>query len=199
MWDIQHITLDTANSHCPTSRSHFIRDGVVVKKPSLPLMDKTTYSRFVTEIQAPWIVAGYYGEQGEQIDEIHSVDLDADSMTSLVQLYDELSRGLELPNYFGRNYNALAECIVDLDWLPPANGYLLRIHNPESLLKEEANHSIVGFLEILNTASKERAVPVNDGEEWDRPGKPFHTILVSDDCGILLLKLRSLGLNIPYL
>jgi hypothetical protein len=33
------------------------------------------------------------------------------------ELYDVLSEALHLPNYFGRNWNALDEVLGDLSWL----------------------------------------------------------------------------------
>lgn len=33
------------------------------------------------------------------------------------QLFDVLSRELELPSYFGRNWDALSDCLRDLSWI----------------------------------------------------------------------------------
>ncbi len=34
-------------------------------------------------------------------------------------LFDALADGLRLPDYFGRNWDALHDCLGDLEWLPP--------------------------------------------------------------------------------
>ncbi|MGA4847664.1 barstar family protein [Streptomyces sp. G5(2025)] len=38
---------------------------------------------------------------------------------------ERCARGLGLPNWFGRNWDALADCLGDLSWAPPARGRLL--------------------------------------------------------------------------
>ncbi|MEV5980601.1 barstar family protein [Streptomyces sp. NPDC052114] len=40
-------------------------------------------------------------------------------------LMERCARGLELPDWFGRNWDALADCLTDLSWAPPAPGRLL--------------------------------------------------------------------------
>ncbi|MFD0418544.1 barstar family protein [Streptomyces sp. NPDC127108] len=38
---------------------------------------------------------------------------------------DRCARALELPDWFGRNWDALADCLTDLSWTPDAPGRLL--------------------------------------------------------------------------
>ena len=40
-------------------------------------------------------------------------------------LMDALFEGLQFPDYFGRNWDALDECICDLSWLPPGDVILI--------------------------------------------------------------------------
>lgn len=44
--------------------------------------------------------------------------LQGERMKTLNGMYDELEILLQLPNYFGRNWNALDECLTDFSWLP---------------------------------------------------------------------------------
>ncbi|MEU5581993.1 barstar family protein [Streptomyces huasconensis] len=38
---------------------------------------------------------------------------------------ERCARGLGLPDWFGHNWDALADCLADLSWAPPARGRLL--------------------------------------------------------------------------
>jgi RNAse (barnase) inhibitor barstar len=38
-------------------------------------------------------------------------------LCTLEQLFDALERKLQLPQYFGRNWDALGECLRDLSWI----------------------------------------------------------------------------------
>lgn len=49
---------------------------------------------------------------------------------------DVFARELRFPDHFGHNWDALADCLGDLSWLP-APGYLLVLHNaPRELLAD---------------------------------------------------------------
>jgi hypothetical protein len=39
-------------------------------------------------------------------------------MQNQAQLFDEIGAALQLPDYFGENWPALAECLTDLSWMP---------------------------------------------------------------------------------
>ena len=96
-------------------------------------------------------------------------------------LFRELAAVFQFPDYFGKNYNALDECITDLDWLP-AEGYVFVIKNSARLMIEESDDDLEGLLYFLDKAGKEWATPVKEGEWWDREVLPFHTILqMSED------------------
>ncbi len=106
--------------------------------------------------------------------------LDAERMKTVDSFYDELCQVLELPEYFGRNLNALDECITDLDWLPIGGPILLLIEKSEMLLSDASKDLFEGFMSVLNDAGKEWSRPVDKGEDWDRPGLPFHVIFQVD-------------------
>jgi hypothetical protein len=42
-------------------------------------------------------------------------------MRSPAALFDEVAAALQFPPYFGVNWDALDECLADLNWLPPGN------------------------------------------------------------------------------
>ena len=83
-------------------------------------------------------------------------------------LFGEFARALDFPDYFGHNWDALEECLADLEWLQ-AKGYILVIHNAEGVLPED-DEEYETLLEILSDA----------GEAWSKgqtaEGRraPFH-------------------------
>lgn len=107
------------------------------------------------------------------------IRLDGAKMTRLDSLYNEFVHAFKFPEYFGRNYNALSECLSDLNWLP-ADGYVIEIQNSNCLLMNEPDDVLDGFLDILHRVSGNWAEPVTEGEPWDRSARPFHVVLVAD-------------------
>ncbi len=79
-----------------------------------------------------------------------------------------LARALELPEWFGGNWDSLADSINDLSWLP-GERYLLLLEHADGWRNRDA----VGFdtlLEILRNAT----------EFWAEIGVPFWTVIATD-------------------
>ena len=53
--------------------------------------------------------------------------VDLAGATSKAEFMDRCATGLELPGYFGRNWDALADCLTDLSWWGETDGYLLLV------------------------------------------------------------------------
>jgi hypothetical protein len=94
-------------------------------------------------------------------------------------LLSEFARALSFPDYFGHNWDALEECLADLDWLP-APGYVVVVADADQILtKPEDEDDYETFIEILAEA----------GEAWSTKrsgssmgaGTPFHTVLLVSD------------------
>src|SRR3954465_14539189 len=51
-------------------------------------------------------------------------------------LFAEFAQVLEFPDYFGHNWDALEECLADLEWLP-AKGYILIITEAYHVLPDD--------------------------------------------------------------
>lgn len=94
-------------------------------------------------------------------------------------LLAEFARVLSFPDYFGHNWDALEECLADLDWLP-ARGYIIVVTDAEQVLtKLDDEDDYETFIEILSEA----------GEAWSgkcsgaatSEGTPFHTVLTVSD------------------
>lgn len=87
-------------------------------------------------------------------------------------LFGEFARALAFPDYFGHNWDALEECLADLEWLP-AKGYILLITDTQAVLPED-EEEYETLLEILDDA----------GEAWSTGhtanGRcaPFHVVFI---------------------
>lgn len=154
---------------------------------------------FASEIKKPCVLTTQRTITQQDIPEgILLLELDGTSMTSQDGFYNEFEVVLKFPDYFGRNGAAFDECITDLEWLP-ADGYLLIIKNSEYLLNEESDDIFAAHLSALNRAGEEWATPITQGEEWDREGLPFHTILELGGVNLsgFQKKLRQVSFEIP--
>ncbi len=56
-------------------------------------------------------------------------ELDAGAIGAKDELMDALAGALKFPDYFGRNWDAVAECLRDLPDLLPGDGYVLVLHD----------------------------------------------------------------------
>jgi RNAse (barnase) inhibitor barstar len=88
-------------------------------------------------------------------------------------LFAEFARVMRFPDYFGHNWDALEECLADLEWLP-AKGYVVLVTDADHVLRDD-EEDYATFIEVLSDA----------GEAWSsgqagmgaQPAKPFHALL----------------------
>ncbi|HEY7531643.1 MAG TPA: barstar family protein, partial [Nitrospiraceae bacterium] len=67
-------------------------------------------------------------------------------------LFAEFAHVLHFPEYFGHNWDALEECLADLEWMP-AKGYALILTDADQILREdEDGHATL--LEVLSDAGE---------------------------------------------
>jgi hypothetical protein len=95
---------------------------------------------------------------------------------SIAEMFDAFSETFEFPDYFGRNWAALDECMADLSWLH-ADAFALVVGDAEQLLIDD-DDQLPTLLGLLNRVAAEWAEPVASGEAWDRPAVPFHVVLI---------------------
>jgi RNAse (barnase) inhibitor barstar len=100
--------------------------------------------------------------------------LDGRKMNDADSLFTEFAAALSFPDYFGRNWEALDECLADLSWVP-AMGYVLLITDSSEVLVGSSREWEI-LVDTLVRVAEEWAEPVDLGEPWDRPKVPFHTI-----------------------
>lgn len=98
-------------------------------------------------------------------------------MRTLQDLFDEFAAALQFPWYFGENADSFEECLADLSWLPPREGYVIVVNHPGEVLADAGAGALSWLVASLARACKEWAHPVELGEWWDRPAVPFHVVL----------------------
>jgi RNAse (barnase) inhibitor barstar len=86
-------------------------------------------------------------------------------------VFTEFARALGFPDYFGHNWDAMEECLADLEWLP-AKGYVLLITDAQEVIPDD-EEEYETLLEILSDA----------GEAWSKGQAgggsraiPFHAL-----------------------
>lgn len=92
-------------------------------------------------------------------------------------LLARLAAALQFPAWFGHNWDALADCLTDLSWLP-AERYAITLVQPQGL-RAAAPDTFATALEILDEAAAYWAaagvafsVRLDDGPATDRPPPP---------------------------
>jgi len=95
-------------------------------------------------------------------------NVDGSKITNDKDLLTEISIVCKFPDYFGNNWNAMEDCLIDLEWLPAA-GYQLIWRNASKLFLSSPEDFLV-FLDICKSAS----------EFWQKQGKQFQLVIADD-------------------
>lgn len=104
-----------------------------------------------------------------------------DKMRTVDSLFNEISAAFQFPLYFGENWEALNECLADLDWLPKSRGYVLGITRPLDLLVDADRDQLLTFSKVLRYTKDDWARPIHRGDWHDRPAKPFHVVMLCEE------------------
>lgn len=91
-------------------------------------------------------------------------------MRQLESCFNEISAAFQFPSYFGENWNAVEECLCDLEWVP-AKGYVLLVANTIDVLSQEKSEEVEIFFRVLSR------VPADWRKE--KSPKPFHVVFQS--------------------
>jgi RNAse (barnase) inhibitor barstar len=78
--------------------------------------------------------------------------IDLAKVRSKRSLLAALARALEFPDWFGRNWDALQDCLTDLSWRP-APGYVVVLENCENLAAS-APEAFETTLEVFRRAAR---------------------------------------------
>jgi RNAse (barnase) inhibitor barstar len=90
-------------------------------------------------------------------------------------LFDTLIMGLSLPDWFGRNWDALADCLQDMEW-QPAGAYVLILRQCDTL-QSSAPDDFFTLIELL----------ADTADYWRAAGTPFWALVDMQADGIARL------------
>jgi RNAse (barnase) inhibitor barstar len=77
-----------------------------------------------------------------------NVTIDGTKISNAEQLYDAFLSQLSLPEYFGKNLDALFDCLIDLEEFD-AKEVIINIKNYDELLSKSTPHFKKEFLIVL--------------------------------------------------
>jgi hypothetical protein len=97
---------------------------------------------------------------------LYCARLDLEGVKGKTALLAGLARVFKFPSWFGHNWDALADCLDDLEWLR-GSGYLLVLENPLGM-SNAAPKDFALVLDILAHAAR----------KWGERGTPFWVFLV---------------------
>ncbi|MGC8780904.1 MAG: barstar family protein [Anaerolineae bacterium] len=81
--------------------------------------------------------------------------LDGRRIRSKAAFLDACAEALAFPAYFGRNWDALADCLRDLSWAPAAAGHLV-VYEDAGIFAAAAPADFVVALDVLRSAAAYR-------------------------------------------
>lgn len=106
--------------------------------------------------------------------------LDGKLCGDIISFYNDIQIKMRFPRFFGKNLDALEECLNDLDWLDLDN-YSIVINNYDEFLKSENEETLKGILDIFRLCSQNWInVPNFPGEEEQRRKATF--LVYIEDC-----------------
>ena len=74
--------------------------------------------------------------------------LDGNRCRTETRLHQEISEVLRFPEHYGKNFDAMYDCLTDLEWLGVDAVYLLIIH-PALICSDEENHTEGLFQDVM--------------------------------------------------
>lgn len=94
--------------------------------------------------------------------------LDGSSLTNKAEVLSACATALQFPSHFGHNWDALEECLTDLEWLP-ASGYLLFYNHPKPFAQNHPKDWKT-LMEIFQAAI----------DEWNETDIPMYIVFSGD-------------------
>ncbi len=97
--------------------------------------------------------------------DLHVVKLDLGRVRAKLALLDALAKALRFPDHFGKNWDALNDCLTDLSWLD-GKGWLLILINCKSFAQDHEG-DFNRTVEVMRAAA----------DYWREQKKPFWVLI----------------------
>ncbi len=98
--------------------------------------------------------------------------LDSTKCKTRLMFFKEIANSLKFPDYFGHNWDALEECLSDLDWIAN-NGWVLVFLNADKLLNEKTRDFKI-LIKLLDGVGREWSQLRCYDQLHKIEAKPFH-------------------------
>ena len=82
-------------------------------------------------------------------------------LKSKAAVLNKIGRALKFPPYYGKNFDALNDCLSDLEW-QPASGYVLFVDGAQAFHDADSKNFAI-LLEVFQSVA----------DAWRDAGKPF--------------------------
>lgn len=112
------------------------------------------------------LAGGVEEEEAGEAPDLRILTLDGAAVAGDAWLFARLAEAFAFPAYFGRNWDALDECLRDLSWLP-AEGYVLFVEGARAFWERSGP-----------TAGKLVETWLFAAEAWGWEGVSFHLVFV---------------------
>ena len=97
-------------------------------------------------------------------------EADMGFLSSHLEIFDRVAEAMDFPDYFGRNLDALEECLKDLSWVSSFRGVVLVLHANDAPW-QRFPRQVGCFLEAWLSCA----------QEWARNQVSFHLVILFAD------------------
>jgi len=149
----------------------------------------------------PWILVAPLGRSSDSVTAAAErlgglvVRLDGRRLGAQADVFSEFATALSFPSYFGRNWDALEECLGDIyNWLR-RDVVVVVLSHPSFILSGDAGE-FQTFLGVLWRAAEWISEAITDEGVLNRPGVSMHFLLspAAADYDLIVDRVRGAGL-----
>lgn len=78
-------------------------------------------------------------------------EIDGSALRDKMSALDAIAAAMDFPDYFGRNLDALHDCLLDLSWLPEGEHVL--VWRDSHVLRDADQRAYLGIRSVLSDAA----------------------------------------------